>query len=142
MAKFGEILSELRGDRKLKQSELAALMNVSVGTISNYETGRHTPDIDTIIWLADFFHVTTDYLLGRTAVNLPVSRLEEHFIQDETVGGIVQTMLNLHISKRELLYQILRSLQISDLVETQASALHEGDQKHAAYHNSGDRRRG
>ena len=55
MASFGEILCELRKDRHLTQKQLAEKMNVAVGTVSNYETGRHDPDLRALVWLADYF---------------------------------------------------------------------------------------
>lgn len=39
MAQFGEILAELRKDHNMSQKELAKIIYVSTGTISNYETG-------------------------------------------------------------------------------------------------------
>ena len=42
----GEIIEKLRRERKLAQKELAAVLNVSVGTVSNYENGVHFPDLD------------------------------------------------------------------------------------------------
>lgn len=57
MAKFKEILAELRKDRGLSQKELANAFHVSGSTISSYETGVHSPDIDQIIQFADFFDV-------------------------------------------------------------------------------------
>lgn len=40
---FGERLAELRKDRGLKQKDIAALLNVAVSTVSNYETDSHEP---------------------------------------------------------------------------------------------------
>ena len=71
MAQFGEILAELRQDRGLTQRDLAKLFFVTPGTISNYEKGRHLPDAERLIKIADYFSVTTDYLLGRSSSNLP-----------------------------------------------------------------------
>lgn len=68
MISFGEILTELRQDRKMTQKDLAQAMFVTVGTISNYEHGVHYPDVEKLISLADYFNVTTDYLLGRCKV--------------------------------------------------------------------------
>ena len=67
MAHLGELLAELRQDRGLTQDQLAEIISVSPGTISNYEDGRHLPDLDKLKMIADYFHVTTDYLLGRTS---------------------------------------------------------------------------
>ena len=55
MAQFGELLAELRQDRRLTQKELAQIIFVTDGTISNYENGVHPPDVDKLISLADFF---------------------------------------------------------------------------------------
>ena len=55
MAQFGEILAELRQDRGLTQRELAKLFFVTPGTISNYEKGRHLPDAERLIKIADYF---------------------------------------------------------------------------------------
>ena len=43
MAHFGELLAELRQDHGLTQDQLAEIISVSPGTISNYEHGRHLP---------------------------------------------------------------------------------------------------
>lgn len=63
----GRILTELRKEKEIGQKELAVYLNVSVGTVSNYENDVHSPDLSTLCKLADFFGVTTDYLLGRTS---------------------------------------------------------------------------
>ncbi len=56
----------LRKKEKLSQSELAEKLNISQQSISSYENGKREPDNETLKKLADFFNVTTDYLLGRT----------------------------------------------------------------------------
>lgn len=52
MAKFGDLLSELRRDKKLTQDELAHILFVTSGTISNYENNVHYPDVVKLIQLA------------------------------------------------------------------------------------------
>lgn len=61
---FNERLKALREDKDLTQTELAKAVNVTQRNISFYETGTNEPDIKTIIALAKFFNVTTDYILG------------------------------------------------------------------------------
>lgn len=63
---FKDRLKELREDRGLTQDEMADILKVSRSQMSNYETGKYEPSIDTLIFLADFFNVSLDYLLGRT----------------------------------------------------------------------------
>ena len=54
MAHLGELLAELRQDRGLTQDQLAEIISVSPGTISNYEDGRHLPDLDKLKMIADY----------------------------------------------------------------------------------------
>jgi transcriptional regulator with XRE-family HTH domain len=59
-------LKDLREDRDLKQRELAAFLNCSQQVYSNYELGQRDLPTDVLIRLADFYEVSTDYLLGLT----------------------------------------------------------------------------
>ncbi|OSX53637.1 helix-turn-helix domain-containing protein [Anoxybacillus ayderensis] len=63
---LGDRLKRLRLEKKLTQEELGKKINVTKVSISGYENGNRTPDTETLQKLADFFNVTTDYLLGRT----------------------------------------------------------------------------
>jgi len=66
MNAFAVRLRSIRKRRKLTQRELASKLNMSQSTIALYETGDRKPDPDTINKIADFFDVSTDYLLGRS----------------------------------------------------------------------------
>lgn len=120
MASFGEILCELRKDRHLTQKQLAELMNVAVGTISNYETGRHDPDLHSLIWLADFFQVTTDYFLGRTTCDISVSYLEEPFTSELTFGSMMKQLASLSPNNRKMIAELLRYIRLGDVLQAQA----------------------
>lgn len=65
---FGKRLSALRKQKGLSQYELADRLGYSRGQIANYEQGKREPDYETLRKIADFFDVTTDYLLGRTDI--------------------------------------------------------------------------
>ncbi|MCP3763860.1 helix-turn-helix transcriptional regulator [Domibacillus sp. A3M-37] len=69
----GDRLKELRTSNKLTQEELGKRVNVTKVSVSGYENGNRTPDTDTLQKIADFFEVTTDYLLGRSNVKKPAS---------------------------------------------------------------------
>lgn len=56
-------LKALRETRGINQQRLALELNVSQAMISKYELGLSEPDIATIKKIADFFKVSTDYLL-------------------------------------------------------------------------------
>jgi transcriptional regulator with XRE-family HTH domain len=58
-------LKELRTQHKLTQEELGKKVNVSKVSISGYENGNRTPDMETLQKLADVLDIKVDYLLGR-----------------------------------------------------------------------------
>ncbi|MEF9952176.1 MAG: helix-turn-helix transcriptional regulator [Clostridium sp.] len=70
MLGFNERLRELREDKDLTQDELADHLNITRYQLSNYETGKSEPNIQTLILLADYFNVSLDYLLCRTKVKM------------------------------------------------------------------------
>ncbi|MCM1044033.1 MAG: helix-turn-helix domain-containing protein [Candidatus Gastranaerophilales bacterium] len=65
---LGEKLALLREKKEIYQKELATYLEVSIGTVSNYEKGIHEPDLETLCKISDYYGVTTDYLLGRTSI--------------------------------------------------------------------------
>lgn len=62
-------IRDLREDRDLRQSDVANATGIDQKTISNYETGKTNPDSFAVIKLAEFFGVSTDYLLGVEKAN-------------------------------------------------------------------------
>lgn len=61
---FDERLKRLRGIKKKNQQEVADELGISRSTYSGYESGQREPDFETLRMIADYFQVTTDYLLG------------------------------------------------------------------------------
>ena len=98
MRSFGEILASLREERGIYQKELAAILKVSVGTISNYENNIHFPDQEALLQLADYFGVTVDYLLGRTSYRYSLDTLNEEYAPGMTVAELVDIIQ--HFSPR------------------------------------------
>lgn len=62
---LGENIRRLRQERGLRQEELGRRVGASKQSVSNWENGNIAPSIDLLLRLADFFGVSTDYLLGR-----------------------------------------------------------------------------
>lgn len=60
----------LREQQNLRQIDVAKATGIDQKTLSNYETEKTNPDSFAIMALADFFNVTTDYLLGYSSKNL------------------------------------------------------------------------
>ena len=90
----GEILAKLRKERNLGQKELAAFLSLSTGTISNYENGVHSPDLNTLCKLAEYFGVTTDYLLNRTDSRHDLKKMSQRLSRDYTLSDVVDVVLS------------------------------------------------
>jgi len=63
---FGKRLRALRKEHKLTMKEFGEKFSLAESTISGYENGNRKPDMDILSKFADYFNVSTDYLLGRT----------------------------------------------------------------------------
>lgn len=61
---FGENFKKLRKSRNITQKELGAKIGLSKAVVSKYENGMGYPTYDVLIRIAQYFGVTTDYLLG------------------------------------------------------------------------------
>ncbi len=59
-------IKELRKSRHITQLKMALDLNMSQNTISRYENGEREPGIAELIRIANYFHVSIDYLVGRT----------------------------------------------------------------------------
>ncbi|MBR6652077.1 MAG: helix-turn-helix transcriptional regulator [Anaerotignum sp.] len=79
-------LKNLREERKISQQKLAIELNVSQASISKYEKGLAEPDIPMLCTIAEFFHVSVDYLIGRTSTRnnlsaIPMNDREQALLQ-------------------------------------------------------------
>lgn len=58
-------LKEERKKHGLTQQQVADYLNMSRGAYAQYETGKNTPPLDTMVKLADLYKCSIDYLIGR-----------------------------------------------------------------------------
>ncbi len=65
LVEFGKRLKVLRKEKGLKQIEMAEIMGMTDRQYQSYEYGKVNVPATTLNFFADFFNVTTDYLLGR-----------------------------------------------------------------------------
>lgn len=86
---FGKKLKELRKSKNLTQEELVSQMNKRYGTsfnkgmISKWENDREDPRIDSVRYLADFFEVSLDELLGLDTKKKKANELPKLTTKDE-----------------------------------------------------------
>ena len=59
-------LKDLREDHDLKQTDIAKLLNIQQTVYSRYERGYQNLPLDFLVTLADYYGVSTDYILERT----------------------------------------------------------------------------
>ncbi|MBC3889465.1 helix-turn-helix domain-containing protein [Acetobacterium paludosum] len=103
---YGIRLKSLRKNLDKTQEEVAAELGVTRGAYSHFENDRNEPDSETLRKLADYFHVSTDYLLGRTDDPIPVRDVNqdlynEHNYKEELEQFLDETGLSMEFQDRE-----------------------------------------
>lgn len=111
MAQFGEILADLRKDKNLSQNELGNILHVAGSTISSYERGVSLPNSERIIQISEFFSVPTDYLLGKTQINVHLELLSEYVTETMTVQDVINLIMALPRDRREAITLLLIDIQ-------------------------------
>lgn len=76
-----ENLKRARENAGLTQTQAAQKIGVSDGTYKNYEQGKREPNGETLVAIANYFDVSTDYLLGRPTAQPPTDALERLFTE-------------------------------------------------------------
>lgn len=66
MLKLSERLHSIRKERMLTQTDAAKAAGISMKSYCRYESGEREPTASVLVRIADFYNVTTDYLLGRS----------------------------------------------------------------------------
>lgn len=66
MATFNQRMKELRNEKNITLEELSRVLNTTKSTLSRYENNLRTPNADFINQLANYYNVSTDYLLGNS----------------------------------------------------------------------------
>ncbi|MDE5893736.1 MAG: hypothetical protein K2H45_12515, partial [Acetatifactor sp.] len=79
-----------------------------------YENSVHYPDLETLCRFAEYFHVTTDYLLDLTDNAISIDGLNVQMAGDYTVGSALNTILELSGSSRKQLARYLNMIKICD----------------------------
>lgn len=120
MTILGDRIKKLRKKHNLTQDEVADLIGKKRSNFSAYETGRTVPPSNTLDKLASIFNTTTDYLLGKTDVNLYdwVPNKEENSNSNE------KKFLNeLELSDKELLERFNLKLDGKELSKEEAKSI-------------------
>lgn len=95
---FSRKITELRKVRKISQSELADILGFSRAQLDNYEQGSLEPDFKTLEVIANYFEVSTDFLLGIKDANTDKTN-EKNFVAFKTDPKLQQSYIELSTSK-------------------------------------------
>lgn len=114
---FGKLLAKLRKEKGVLQKEVATYLNMTVATVSNYEKGVHMPDLNTLIMLADFFDVSTDYLLQRTNYKSSISTLNRPLSGEYTVSDLLNTVVELDSHNTQALLDYYELLMLRNSIK-------------------------
>ena len=105
---IARILVNLRELKSLKQTDIGENLHLSPGTVSHYEKGRTVPPTEAVFMLADFYKVTTDYILGRSASKKDLNETYSKKLTSKmTIGDAVEIMLGMTDAEKEHLAYIL-----------------------------------
>lgn len=63
---MGDRIAELRSNAHMSQFQLAKVLGIGTSTLGMYETNKRKPSPKVLKHIADYFNVSTDYLLGRS----------------------------------------------------------------------------
>lgn len=111
---IGDTLKRLRTKKGLTSEELCSKIGIKGGSYRNYERNDRKPDYDTLVKLADFYGVTTDYLLGRPDAKEPADPIASLPTVDEMEKDLFREWLGLDEASRKAFLDVLRKIVADD----------------------------
>lgn len=108
---YGKRIKKLRMQNEMNQKQLAEQLNISLSTLSSYELEKHAPPIETLISIADYFNVSTDYILGRT--DNPVSPITRaaFYYKSISLNDIERSLLHIDHESRATCLDMISALE-------------------------------
>lgn len=109
---LGKRMRWLREKRDYKQNIVAKRLGITPYQLSRYESGKSKPDPELIAKFADFYGVTTDYLLGRSDNPAPVNENSE-----ESLLIYYKNKITAEFPDIDLMFKDMESLTAEDMKE-------------------------
>lgn len=102
---IGFKLRNMRESKHMTQADLSKDIGLSRERYNQYENDRRTPDLDTLLLLAKYFNVSTDYLLGRTNVPTPFCNVGQDLIDEQDIESQWRAFLETVADEDFMLYK-------------------------------------
>ena len=104
---FNDTIRILRQEKSLTTDDVAKAIGVSGSAYRNYERGERSPSFEILVKLADFYGVTTDYLLGREPAPDPFGEMR---IDPNDEKAVLDRYMSFPPQTRAVLLDALRQL--------------------------------
>lgn len=110
---FSRNLRNARLSRNLTQSHVAKQLGISVSTYTKYETGTNEPDLNMLVRLSDFYHVSVDFLL-RGSTNENEEKSDDEMVLSDTENMLIDQFRRLgELDKGRMLERLAVLLEMS-----------------------------
>lgn len=113
---FENRLKELLQEQEITYAELAKRLSIPKGTISNWFNRKSEPTIGYVIKLADYFQVTTDYLLGREDYGTGIVEIRQPARENKVPDKNLDERLKF-IEEQFLLLNIENQMQVLGFIQ-------------------------
>ena len=120
MDQIGDRLRILREREGKTQAEISKLLGTTQQIYSRYETNRNDLPIRHLLFLAAYYRVSADYLLGRTSCPALLPEYTVPFLQNITVGDLVCRISTFSDSSRKLLIEYANYLSYREAAARRA----------------------
>lgn len=100
-------LKILRQQHNLSQQKLADILHVSQQSVYKYENGITSPDIETLILMADFFNTSIDYLVEYTDIPHKIEPVEKNMLNADE-NKLISDYRNLTSSQKKIIQMIMQ----------------------------------
>lgn len=111
---ISDMLKSLRENKKLTRQQVANSIGITKRALETYEYGQSLPNIETIKKFADFYNVTTDYLLEREP-KPDTLELIKNIASNSDIAVPVELYMNLPDSARQSIIDCM--IELSKVAE-------------------------
>ena len=98
---FSNRLGKLRREKGFSQRQAASQFGISQALLSHYENGAREPKFEFVLQACEFYTVTADYLLGRTA-----ERKSEAEVLSNKISGVINTLDELRSKEANIIGEL------------------------------------